>query len=64
MRPHVTLRVMSRNAAESKQFEIGIILGFEGVVGDEGPFAGEVDGWRGHGPLLVIQSALWRLVWV
>ena len=64
MRPHATLRVMPRNAAESERFEIGIVLGFEGVVGDEGPFAGEVDGGRGHGPLFVIRSDLRRLVWV
>ena len=59
-----TARHPVRNAAESKRFEIGVVLGFEGVVGDEGPFAGEVDGGRGYGPSLVIRSPLRRLVWV
>ena len=56
-----TARHPARNAAESKQFEIGVVLGFEGAVGNEGPFADEVDGGRGHGPSLVIRSPLWRL---
>ena len=42
-RPHATLHVMPHNAAESERFEIGIVLGFEGVVGDEGPY---VRVWR------------------
>ena len=34
------------------------------VVGNGGPFDGEVDGGHRHGPSLVIRSPLRRLVWV